>query len=249
MRKIPAFEKRICPDCGKLRDIREDNPAARCKPCANKRMEIKVDLNCTTCDKTARMSPSRVRTPYFCTQECRWQYMRALRTCKKCGGFFRKAWNTVSGKTNSSANFCSKECYTGFLVKPDRITGRGSRWKLIAKAIRKKHPFCALCGTTRVLDIHHIVPFRLTQDNEDDNLIPLCKKCHKQVEIQTVSLEESAISPCDIKTLMSNLLRPRQLSTLLRLKKLYTEIQDARNSNARSEDVHSIQEQCETAPA
>ena len=33
-----------------------------------------------------------------------------------------------------------------------------------------------------MLNIHHIIPYRLTQDNSLENLIPLCRKHHKIVE-------------------------------------------------------------------
>jgi len=32
------------------------------------------------------------------------------------------------------------------------------------------------------LQVHHIVPFKCTQDNSEDNLITLCSKCHAHAE-------------------------------------------------------------------
>ena len=39
-----------------------------------------------------------------------------------------------------------------------------------------------MCGCGQHLQVHHIIPFRLTRDNSQTNLIPLCRACHKRVE-------------------------------------------------------------------
>jgi hypothetical protein len=39
-----------------------------------------------------------------------------------------------------------------------------------------------MCGSGQHLQVHHIIPFRLTRDNSQTNLIPLCRACHKRVE-------------------------------------------------------------------
>jgi len=45
---------------------------------------------------------------------------------------------------------------------------------------------CQICGIKKEsndknLDVHHIYPYRLCRKNEFDNLIPLCRECHKYV--------------------------------------------------------------------
>ncbi len=52
-----------------------------------------------------------------------------------------------------------------------------------------KTPFCGRCGTVKELQVHHIIPFRITFDNSQSNLIPLCVKCHKTVECVTNEIE------------------------------------------------------------
>ena len=47
---------------------------------------------------------------------------------------------------------------------------------------------CAICDTTEQIHIHHIIPYRLTQDNSCENLVPLCAKHHKIIESKTVKL-------------------------------------------------------------
>jgi hypothetical protein len=60
---------------------------------------------------------------------------------------------------------------------------RSPHWKTVEKDFIKKHPFCAACGTTMKLQVHHIVPFHIAKNLELDpsNLITLCmsvKECH-----------------------------------------------------------------------
>jgi len=45
---------------------------------------------------------------------------------------------------------------------------------------------CLICGAeksfnNRKLDVHHIYPYKLCLKNEVENLVPLCKNCHKNV--------------------------------------------------------------------
>lgn len=78
---------------------------------------------------------------------------------------------------------------------------KNGNWKGGAKSYRgdfekvKKQHFagaqvCAICGTSKGIHIHHIIPYRLTKDNGTDNLIPLCRKHHKMVEHATLKFIE-----------------------------------------------------------
>lgn len=43
------------------------------------------------------------------------------------------------------------------------------------------HPNCDICGTTKKLELHHILPFHLfpSQEKNPDNVVTLCRRCHK----------------------------------------------------------------------
>ena len=43
---------------------------------------------------------------------------------------------------------------------------------------------CARCGFTRALEVHHINYDRLYHEDVSRDLITLCKKCHKEIELQ-----------------------------------------------------------------
>ena len=40
---------------------------------------------------------------------------------------------------------------------------------------------CAFCGSKKDLEEHHMIPLFLGGTNDDDNLVFLCKKCHRGV--------------------------------------------------------------------
>jgi hypothetical protein len=59
--------------------------------------------------------------------------------------------------------------------------GRSSLWKSVRENHLKNNKFCAACGRTDNLEVHHIIPYQLDPSKELDpnNLITLCGKyCH-----------------------------------------------------------------------
>lgn len=54
-------------------------------------------------------------------------------------------------------------------------------WKETSKKLREKYN-CHRCNSTNYLDVHHIIPYSISQDNSLLNLIVLCRGCHKTVE-------------------------------------------------------------------
>ena len=64
-----------------------------------------------------------------------------------------------------------------------------SEWLKKAKLIRKRDKFiCQHCGE-RGWDVHHIIPRRLTHNDDADNLITLCRLCHRLIESHTKFVE------------------------------------------------------------
>jgi 5-methylcytosine-specific restriction endonuclease McrA len=47
---------------------------------------------------------------------------------------------------------------------------------------------CQICHTKLQLNVHHIVPYRITEDNSEENLITLFKSCHKKMDIMYMDL-------------------------------------------------------------
>ncbi|MAE50088.1 hypothetical protein CMI48_05070 [Candidatus Pacearchaeota archaeon] len=69
-------------------------------------------------------------------------------------------------------------------ILTDRIAGkapkgarRSSKWRKVRKAFLKENPRCSVCGSTKKIEVHHVVPFYLIPDLElrSDNLATLCE--------------------------------------------------------------------------
>ena len=68
--------------------------------------------------------------------------------------------------------------------------------------------------------MHHIVTYRLTHDNAENNLIPLCVKHHKIVESLTNHAEVAGSPPWQIKFVMGSILSERKMATAARIKEV-----------------------------
>ena len=62
-------------------------------------------------------------------------------------------------------------------------------WKIIRKKVYKRDNWtCQICGIhcgneeKSKIQCHHIIPYRITQDNSESNLITLCASCHGKEE-------------------------------------------------------------------
>lgn len=186
----PLVRRRECGTCGKVEMVRKDNSAARCRSCSNRENQSFAPpppnkrTPCAKCGKPCRHLYT------YCSRACRKAAVTVERCCVKCGNSFSIRQSALSGKTNSSGRFCSRPCYEAWLCRTGRVTGRGSQWKRARQEALRRNPFCAICGQLRRLEVHHIIPFRISWDNRQVNLIPLCKKHHKIVETAFLGTEE-----------------------------------------------------------
>jgi hypothetical protein len=81
-----------------------------------------------------------------------------------------------------------------------------------------------LCGTTRRLDVHHITPYRLTRDNGQGNLIPVCKRCHKAVETIFVDLEPLVDDLTVTRLVLRSSLEEHRLATWMKLREIWSNL-------------------------
>lgn len=47
---------------------------------------------------------------------------------------------------------------------------------------------CRICRSSHDVHVHHIVPRRVTQCDETENLVPLCQRCHQEVHDHKLDL-------------------------------------------------------------
>lgn len=209
--------ERTCLDCGLVEHVRKDNQSERCRYCAARRnganggpiLLPRLKIPCAHCGKNVERTPaSLARRPaekIYCSVTCKHSSQRDVRSCVECGKSFtvgksRKA----GGSTNSSGRFCKRSCYNTYLARTDHDPERGHHWKAIRAEALKLTPFCVSCGSTKRLQVHHIVPYRITKDNDQDNLVPLCPKDHKRAEYEVIALERAGVAPWVIKLLIGS---------------------------------------------
>ena len=78
---------------------------------------------------------------------------------------------------------------------------RGFNWKLIKKKIKERDNYTCQnkkCGKKEgdeYLQVHHIIPYRIFQDNSEENLITLCPKCHSKQEYTFVKVKGLKLIP------------------------------------------------------
>ncbi len=156
-------------------------------------------VTCAGCGVLFPRAKSGVAKESYCTPEC-WMKARSIeRTCKQCGSTFKVWRSVVAGPTNGSGNFCSRPCYEVWLLagaaeKPHYIQMKGARRHAVVLG-----QVCRRCGTSADLDIHHVIPRRIGGLDHTDNLIPLCKSCHKIVECFTCDLIIKGTQPHVLK--------------------------------------------------
>jgi hypothetical protein len=192
--------QRVCSDCGKVDTVRKDNPAEVCVRCSNRRKrppgsppvtpKARIIVSCEGCGVTFERIPSQP-SHRFCSRPCYLASKRIERVCKECGKQFSVSSGRMGATTNSTANFCCRPCYNKWLCRTDSGPARGSGWHGARKEALRRNPFCAVCGRMSRLDVHHIIPYRLTKDNGQDNLVPLCRRHHKVVETAFLEIESA----------------------------------------------------------
>lgn len=75
--------------------------------------------------------------------------------------------------------------------KGGKVTYRGAGWFKAKQVVlaRDGHK-CRRCGSTWKIQVHHIVPYRETQDNSIDNLVTVCPPCHSYLERNPTPLSQ-----------------------------------------------------------
>jgi len=86
----------------------------------------------------------------------------------------------------SKHHFCDLECkrkwqFENRKTRPYYYYGKD--WlKIRNKILRRDNFQCVNCGSKRSLEIHHKNRWLDSNNNHLDNLITLCRKCHRQLE-------------------------------------------------------------------
>ena len=213
----------LCQDCGAEFTVRKDTSPVVCRRCASSRggrtkQPLRAEyMQCASCETQFRKSLGQT----YCSKQCRRNHKRVSRTCKKCSATFHVLRSSLESGTNASGNFCGRACYENWMCNTKRTTGRGSQWSRRSKEVIRQQPFCAVCGTCRSLQVHHIVPFRMTHDNSRSNLVALCVKHHKVVECLTVEIENTGSDVGTMKIILGSIISERLMATVSILRSIH----------------------------
>ena len=56
------------------------------------------------------------------------------------------------------------------------------KWKRISKEMRNKFKECQCCKSKKDLIVHHKIPYMISRDDSEGNLLVLCRHCHGVIE-------------------------------------------------------------------
>lgn len=182
-----------CDTCGKLFSKRGLAATLQthhfCSMDCRRIHEGREPVECETCGKVfyKKRAERESRPTHYCSIECYRTYQRQgmvdTKICPVCGKAFIPSGY---GEMRRNQMYCSHEC-KGLAHRgennPAWLGGhpayRGPDWPTIRKRvlILDKHQ-CVLCGTQKGLNVHHIEPYRIAQNNDVSNLATLCDRCH-----------------------------------------------------------------------
>lgn len=200
-----------CKSCGTM--FANSKGKTYCSSKCKEAQRHTVELVCDNCGKNFVRYASDIKSENhnFCCKKCMIDYMRGetvTSECEQCGKEFTIYKSLL--RTNAAGKFCSRECYHESMKKPKKGY---SGFRQAKRRYFSGVQHCALCGSTDGINIHHIIPNRLTQDNGPDNLIPLCRKHHMPVEALTRKVLETEGDLVTAKFMLNNILRTYQLAT------------------------------------
>ena len=142
----------------------------------------KANYICDYCGKPFRKYPSHRKAEYKCCSLSCATKIKHL-TDVKCG--FQKGHEPYDTSNRQPLRGSKHPMWKGGHTRKYRYSIRGRSWKEIREeVIRLDRNRCQVCGRTKRLNVHHIIPFRYTKDNSLTNLITLCRSCHMRWDWQ-----------------------------------------------------------------
>lgn len=153
--------KRKCADCGKEETIRSNNKALYCKVCCQRHTKKSIKHN-----------------EHYIVKKSGERNRANMHKCSMCG----KEW-----LARADTILKSSLCKTCTLSENGKKTGaRSAEWNTKnGTNLYRRRAFelfkqeCVFCKSPEKTQVHHLDCDR--QNNNYDNLIPLCNSCHKSV--------------------------------------------------------------------
>lgn len=98
---------------------------------------------------------------------------------------FKKGHKRTKGSGRLYLTGEKHHSWKGGITPEDQKRVHSLEWiKIRNKIYERDNWHCKVCGKHCQKDIqcHHIIPYRITRDNSERNLITLCRRCHKKEE-------------------------------------------------------------------
>lgn len=161
--------------------------------CANIFKTHKVIKICEWCKKEFSTNKARANKMRFCTRNCFSNYINQIgyitKTCEQCKNKFtiKKSLEQIRYCGVTCLGLARRQLYKGS-GNPRWLGGcsdyRGDDWKENRRiAYERDIGACQRCGTQEArINVHHIIPYRISKNNSIENLISLCNKCHVSEE-------------------------------------------------------------------
>ena len=196
---------RECDNCGKklLRYV------SKVKPCKHtfcsrecRKKYHRPQIKCPGCGELFLRNPKSPGNKY-CSWECfkksRWLKVVCFQ-CKK--PFLKRTSEIKKSKEHGSQHMCSRSCrnvYTSFQLGGDGTWIKGGKYRtapwydgkygwdwarIRTLALRRANYKCEQCERRKNLHVHHWEPFWISQNSGLDNLVVLCRECHKEKHIE-----------------------------------------------------------------
>jgi 5-methylcytosine-specific restriction endonuclease McrA len=191
---------RVCRECGESKPLhafhRQSNAPlgrrARCGACATKRVasyrsraegSAFEERACEHCRQPFHfyrsLERSRPNQGRFCSTACKYAAGRVAVKCHTCGTEFQ-TWRSVRRR------FCGPQC-AGTIRRSDaglsplHVYAKKAWRDLRASIIERDGGQCSRCLSPFQLVVHHIEPFRVSANNDPENLITVCRSCHAAI--------------------------------------------------------------------
>ncbi len=154
---------------------------------------------CTYCGMSIDRKPCRMKGRNYCnaSHQLKYEYTEGIRDrvkiTKQANEKVRKEGFPNRKKYDVWNKGLTKETSEKLLrLAISRLGKNNPNWKEdkpptrpnknYTKRIKERDNFhCRICGYSEELQVHHIVPWHLTQDNSRENLVTLCRGCHKKM--------------------------------------------------------------------
>lgn len=101
---------------------------------------------------------------------------------------FKKGHKTsdkIRAKISETLNGSNSSLWKGGRTEEDILRVSKAEWRMLAKKIRKRdNHICQECGKYPSYEVHHKISWQFSKNNNEDNLITLCKSCHAKITMK-----------------------------------------------------------------